>query len=159
MKILPRRCQDHPGPSVSRHRRHRRGDVRRQRPGDRRGQGREGDRGREVTWRGITGHQPQVQEGVSRSVGGDFLATSRHKSQDVVRAHHRQIQGGRRVCYAMCALQSLCRDRQECRKCQVLHQGPEQFSASSFSDKKKKGKCKTEVLIYAIIVIFLVMSR
>ena len=50
------------------------------------------------TRRGLTGHQPQVLEGVAGPIGGVCVVTSRHKTQDVTRAHHRHLHlRGRRV--------------------------------------------------------------
>ena len=72
------------------------------------------------------------------SVGGDCMVTSRHKSQDVARAHHRQVRG-RRVRYVREFVPPAhCQGWQQCLQGRVLSQDIRGSELSSSSDKNQK---------------------
>ena len=92
-----------------------------------------------------------------RSVGGDCTVTSRHKTQDVARAHHRQVRG-RRVRYVReFDPPAHCQGRQQCLQGRVLSQdfrGSELSSSSDKNLKENRGRVvKSQVKIQSCIVI------
>ena len=82
---------------------------------------------RRSSWTGgnLEGHTGSPARSARRCLAGLLvvtMATSRHKSQDVARAHHRQVQG-RRVCYVLEFVPQVhCRVRQQCLQGRALSQ-------------------------------------